>query len=69
MDIQMPRMDGLTATKVIRAVNTQIPIIAMTAQALAGDKQKCLAAGMNDYISKPISIPHVAAVLAKWLQQ
>jgi CheY-like chemotaxis protein len=68
MDIQMPRMDGLTATKIIRAANTRIPIIAMTAQALERDRQKCLDAGMNDYLSKPINIPHVAAVLAKWLQ-
>jgi CheY-like chemotaxis protein len=60
MDIQMPVMNGITATKKIREVetstNTRIPIIAITANALAGDKEVCLAAGMNDYISKPFQI-------------
>ncbi len=60
MDIQMPVMDGITATKKIREIeassNSHIPIIAITANALSGDKEKCLAAGMNDYISKPFQI-------------
>ncbi|MCX7985945.1 MAG: response regulator [Bacteroidales bacterium] len=60
MDIQMPVMDGLTATKKIReleaSTNTHVPIIAITANALAGDKEICLAAGMNEYISKPFQI-------------
>ncbi|MFZ0454020.1 MAG: ATP-binding protein [Ignavibacteriaceae bacterium] len=57
MDIQMPEMDGLTASAEIRKLNNgkkDIPIIAITAHALAGDKEKCLSMGMNDYITKPI---------------
>ena len=60
MDVQMPIMDGITATKKIRELeletNTNTPIIAITANALTGDKENCLAAGMNDYISKPFQI-------------
>lgn len=55
MDIQMPEMDGYTATSVIRnEMKEDIPVIAMTAHAMAGEKEKCLQLGMNDYISKPI---------------
>ncbi|NJK86820.1 MAG: response regulator [Bacteroidales bacterium] len=60
MDIQMPIMNGIIATKKIReleaATNTHVPIIAITANALSGDKEACLSAGMNDYISKPFQI-------------
>jgi len=60
MDIQMPVMDGITATKKIReleeSTSSRIPIIAITANALSGDKEMCLAAGMNDYIAKPFQI-------------
>ena len=55
MDIQMPEMDGYSVTKILRDdLKLQIPVIAMTAHAMAGEKEKCLALGMNDYISKPI---------------
>jgi len=72
MDCQMPVMDGYTATANIRAgdaiqLNTGIPIIAMTANAMAGDKQKCLDFGMSDYISKPIDPAKVIAKLKQWL--
>ncbi|NTV52412.1 MAG: response regulator [Candidatus Firestonebacteria bacterium] len=72
MDVQMPEMDGLDATAHIRqphsrALNPQIPIIALTANALPGDREMCLAAGMNDYISKPIDPVALAAVIMKWL--
>jgi len=69
MDIQMPGMDGLTATAAIRGqlqiVDT--PIIAMTANVMAGDRERCLAAGMNDHIAKPIDPDALARTLAKWL--
>ena len=72
MDMQMPEMDGLEATRAIRTGNTHvpnhsIPIIAMTANALQGDRELCLDAGMNDYISKPFSKQALAATLEKWL--
>lgn len=69
MDIQMPEMDGYQATKMIRRDKRfkSLPIIAMTAQAMSGDKEKCLAAGMNDYIAKPISARDTYRVLSRWL--
>ena len=72
MDVQMPEMDGLEATRQIRnpqsAVrNHQIPIIAMTAHALKGDRERCLEAGMNDYVTKPVDPQALAETLEKWL--
>jgi CheY-like chemotaxis protein len=69
MDIQMPEMDGFRATELIRSQQQQsgssVPIIAMTAHAMAGDREKCLAAGMNDYISKPIARDELASLLQR----
>jgi len=66
MDVQMPEMDGLTATSAIRAAGfNSIPIIAMTAESMKGDREKCLAAGMDDYISKPIKKDIFTAVLKR----
>jgi PAS domain S-box-containing protein len=72
MDVQMPVMDGLEATRHIRdpesAIrNHHVPIIAMTAHALQGDRERCLEAGMNDYITKPVSPKALARVLEQWL--
>jgi len=68
MDIQMPEMDGLTATTRIRIMGlTKLPIIAMTAYAMKGDRQKCLDAGMNDYIAKPIKRNQVFDVIKRWV--
>ncbi len=67
MDIQMPEMDGREATRRIREAGYQeVPIVAMTASAMKGDKQKCLAAGMNDYIAKPINKEIVLNVVQRW---
>ncbi len=73
MDVQMPVMDGLEATRGIRALpatnpNRAIPVIAMTAEAMQGDQEKCLAAGMDDYISKPIRSEMLVERLHTWLQ-
>jgi CheY-like chemotaxis protein len=63
----MPGLDGIEATRVLRSKGfAQIPIIAMTAQAMKGDREKCLEAGMNDYISKPIKGETVIAMVKKW---
>jgi PAS domain S-box-containing protein len=69
MDIQMPEMDGLTATAIIRdrLGRHDLPIIAMTAHAMAEHRKSCLAAGMNDFVSKPIDGRQLFAVLRRWL--
>jgi CheY-like chemotaxis protein/HPt (histidine-containing phosphotransfer) domain-containing protein len=72
MDCQMPEMDGYEMTRRIRSEtagfrNRRVPIVAMTAHAMRGDRQRCLDAGMDDYIPKPISISSVASALRRWL--
>jgi CheY-like chemotaxis protein len=70
MDCQMPEMDGYTATSRIRlreGSNRHTPVIAMTAAAMEGDRERCLKAGMDDYISKPIRPEDVEAALVRWV--
>ena len=64
MDVQMPEMDGLEATRLLRARNNKTPIIAMTARAMTGNKKICREAGMNGYITKPFEEKHLARALA-----
>jgi len=69
MDCQMPELDGYEATKRIRDSQTdgRVPIIAMTANAMPGDRERCLAAGMDDYLAKPLDPGELDAALAQWL--
>jgi len=73
MDCQMPKMDGFEATRAIREQknNTMknIPIIAITANAMEEDKKKCISAGMDDFISKPVNSTNLAKILEKWIQK
>ncbi len=70
MDIQMPGMDGLSATRIIRenerlAGSREVPIVALTAHAMKGDREKFLAAGMNGYLAKPIDFADLAALFSR----
>jgi CheY-like chemotaxis protein len=72
MDCQMPVMDGYEATRCIRDTRTPVrdhavPIIALTANAMPGDQEKCMLAGMDDYLAKPVKPRALAAMLQKWL--
>ncbi len=74
MDMQMPEMGGIEATRLIRSprsvvLNRRVPIVAMTANAIASAEQECLEAGMNDFLSKPLSRQKLAAMLEQWLPQ
>ena len=71
MDMQMPEMDGIATTKEIRKLGPEsdIPIIALTANAMKGDKQHCLDAGMNDFVSKPIDRDQLFATLCRWVPE
>jgi CheY-like chemotaxis protein len=72
MDVRMPRMDGIEATRLIRSSQSvvlrhDIPIVAMTANAMQSDREQCIEAGMNDYVSKPLSPRTLLKVLENWL--
>ena len=70
MDWQMPDVDGFQATAEIRRreaqIDKRVPIVALTASAIEGDREKCLAAGMDDYIPKPFTAEQICAALVKW---
>ena len=74
MDIQMPEMDGYEATRTIRdprsnVCNHNVPIIAMTAHAMKGDRERCIEAGMDDYVSKPIRLEPLLETIRRFLPE
>lgn len=69
MDVYMPDMDGGTATKIIRSIYPRMPIVALTACAMPGDREMCLALGMNDYFVKPFDVPSFIRLVKKWVPE
>ena len=73
MDCQMPEMDGYEATRRIRADNSRsfatIPVIAMTANAMPEERDACIAAGMNEHVSKSFKLPHLVSLIEQYIQQ
>lgn len=68
MDVQMPKMDGIEATRAIRKLGVALPIVAMTANVFKSDIEECLEAGMNDHVGKPLDIEKVLTMLRKYLK-
>jgi two-component system, cell cycle response regulator DivK len=69
MDLQLPVMDGYTATREIKKINPDIPVIAQTAHVMSGEREKCIEAGCNDYLAKPIRLQILIDTLSKYLNQ
>jgi two-component system, cell cycle response regulator DivK len=69
MDLQLPIMDGYTATRHIKSINPEIPVIAQTAHVMSGEREKCLEAGCDDYLAKPIRLQILMDTLSKFLNK
>jgi CheY-like chemotaxis protein len=69
MDVQMPEMNGLDATKAIKVFRKELPIIAQTANAIAEERQKCFEAGFDDFVTKPINISELFMKIEHWLSR
>jgi len=67
MDLQLPVMDGYTATREIKKINPEVPVIAQTAHVMSGEREKCMEAGCNDYLAKPIRLQILIDTLSKYL--
>lgn len=67
MDMMMPEIDGYAAIEILKSSGNKLPVIAITAQAMTGDKEKCLAAGADGYVSKPVNIDQVMVYIEKYL--
>ncbi len=67
MDLQLPILDGYTATKEIKKINQEVPVIAQTAHVMSGEREKCLEAGCDDYLAKPIRLQILMETLSKYL--
>ena len=67
MDVQMPEMNGMEATKIIKKFRKKLPIIAQTANAIAEEKQRCFEAGFDDFVTKPINIGELFNKIDQWL--
>jgi CheY-like chemotaxis protein len=69
MDLQLPVMDGYTATKEIKKINPDVPVIAQTAHVMSGEREKCMEAGCDDYLAKPIRLQILMDTLSKFLNK
>src|SRR3990167_3964876 len=69
MDVMMPELDGYEATREIRKIEKyqKLPVIGLTAKAMVGDREKCLASGMSDYIAKPVNVEKLLSLMRVWL--
>jgi len=64
----MPGLDGYETVRRLRTMECRLPIVAMTANALPGDRERCLAAGMDDYLAKPFAAESLVAILSRWMK-